>query len=127
MTDISSISKRTCDSCAKPLPNGELFYHCRTEIVAGKDEHLPDVHNPDKIIAQALIEIEAGREEQDLLDDIYQELILVLCPDCRVKLLQQIGSMLKSSGCEGCAKCGPTPSKKKGKVLQFPEKSDSTK
>ena len=122
MTDIQNISKKQCDSCGKSLPDGELFYHCRTELIAAKDETIPDLKHPDKLIAQALSEI-AGKDENDLLDDIYQEIILQLCPDCRMTLLRHIHGML-NRGCQSCAKCGPQPIKKKGKLLTFPPKKD---
>jgi len=118
MTEIPNISKRHCDSCGKPLPDGELFYHCRTEVIAAKDETIPNLKHPDKLIAQALSEI-AGKNENELLDEIYQEIILQLCPNCRMTLLKHINSML-NKGCKNCAKCGPQPIKKKGKLLKFP-------
>lgn len=120
MTDIPNISKRHCDSCGVPLPDGELFYHCRTEIIAGKDETIPDLRHPDKLIAQALSEI-SGRDEADLLAEIYQEVILQLCPTCRLTFLKLIQSML-DKGCNRCAKCEPVPPKKAGKLLHFPSK-----
>ena len=118
MTEIPDISKRHCDSCGKPLPDGELFYHCRTEVIAAKDETIPNLKHPDKLIAQALSEI-AGKDENELLNEIYQEIILQLCPNCRMTLLKHINSML-NKGCKNCAKCGSQPIKKKGKLLRFP-------
>ncbi|MBU0946087.1 MAG: hypothetical protein KJ804_07925 [Proteobacteria bacterium] len=120
MTDIPNISKRHCDSCGVPLPDGELFYHCRTEIIAGKDETIPDLKHPDKLIAQAMSEI-SGKDEVELLAEIYQETILQLCPTCRLTFVKLLQSML-SRGCGSCAKCGPPPTKKAGKLLQFPSK-----
>ena len=122
MSDIPNIGKRHCDSCGTALPDGVLFYHCRTELVAAKDETIPDLKHPDRLIAQALSEI-AGKDESELLDDIYQEIILQLCPNCRVKLLKLIHSML-DKGCRGCSKCAPQPVKKKGKLLSFPPQKD---
>ncbi len=122
MTDIPNISKRHCDSCGASLPDGELFYHCRTEIIAGKDETIPDLKHPDKLIAQALSEI-SGKEETELLDEIYQEIILQLCPACRVTFLKQIHSML-GRGCQNCANCGPPSAKKEGKLLRFPPRKE---
>ncbi len=119
MTDIPSISKRQCDSCGTDLPDGILFYHCRTEIVAAKDKTIPDLKHPDKLIAQALSEI-AGKDENELLKDIYQEIILQLCPTCRMTLLKYIRSMLNHS-CKHCTDCNPAPAtEKKGKLLKFP-------
>ena len=114
MTDIPSIYKRECDCCGKPLPDGELFYHCRTELIAAKDETIPELKHPDKLIAMALSEI-AGKDETELLDDIYQEIILQLCPNCRLVLLKHIQSML-NKGCKSCPNCKPHPIKKKGKL-----------
>ncbi len=122
MTEIPTISKRECDSCGKDLPDGTLFYHCRTELVAAKDETIPELKHPDKLIAMALSEI-AGKDENELLEDIYQEIILQLCPDCRVILLKHINSML-NQGCRNCPNCGPVPLKKKGKLLKFPPKNN---
>lgn len=120
MIDIPDISTRKCDSCGLTIKEGELFYHCRTEIIAGRDQTRAELKYPDRIIAQALAELE-NREEQELLDDIYQEIILQLCPECRTTLLQRIHSMINS--CQTCAKCQPQPKKeKKGKLLQFSSK-----
>jgi hypothetical protein len=124
MTDIPNISKRQCDSCGKALPDGELYYHCRTEIIAAKDETIPELKNPDKLIAMALSEI-AGKDENELLNDIYQEIILQLCPRCRTILLKHIQSML-GKGCQSCPGCGPQPVKRKGKLLKFPPKKEKT-
>lgn len=125
MTDIPTINNRHCDSCGVALPDGELFYHCRTEIIAGKDETLPDLKHPDKLIAQALAEID-NKEGSELLGDIYQEIILQLCPRCRMTLLKQIHSMLNRGGCSHCNSCGPQPMKKKGKLLRFPSKKEES-
>jgi len=117
MTSIPDISTRKCDSCGITITNGELFYHCRTEIIAGKDQTQEELNYPDKIIARALAELETG-DELELLDDIYQEIILQLCPECRLTLLQLIHSMLNS--CKNCAECQTQPkTKKAGKLLTF--------
>jgi ribosomal protein L37AE/L43A len=120
MIDIPDISTRKCDSCGMTIQEGELFYHCRTEIIAGRDQTRAELKYPDRIIAQALAELE-NREEKELLDDIYQEIILQLCPECRTTLLQRIHSMINS--CQTCTKCQPQPQRgKKGKLLQFSKK-----
>lgn len=107
------------------IKEGELFYHCRTEIIAGKDRPLLELTYPDRIIAQAMAEL-GTREDLELLDDIYQEIILQLCPECRTTLLQRINSMINS--CKTCAKCQPQPKiEAKGKLLQFPSKKEPEK
>jgi len=122
MNKIPNISKRICDSCGKDLPDGMLFYHCRTELVAAKDASVPNLQHPDKLIAQALSEI-AGKDENDLLDEIYQELILQLCPNCRAAYLKLVHSMLNND-CKTCNRCNSQPTKKEGKLLKFPGKTD---
>ncbi len=122
MSEIPNIGKRICDSCGKDLPDGELFYHCRTELVAAKDATIPDLQQPDRLIAQALSEI-AGKDENELLDDIYQELILQLCPDCRGEFVKLIHAML-NKGCKSCPNCQTQPAKKAGKLLKFSPKKD---
>lgn len=122
MSEIPNIGKRVCDSCGKDLPDGNLFYHCRTEMVAAKDACIPDLKQPEKLIAQALSEI-AGKEESELLDDIYQELILQLCPDCKGEFARLIQSML-NKGCKTCPNCQTQPVKKAGKLLKFPPKTE---
>lgn len=120
--EIPNIGKRICDSCGKDLPDGELFYHCRTEMVAAKDNIIPDLKQPDRLIAQALSEI-AGKDENELLDDIYQELILQLCPDCKGEYVRLIHAML-NKGCKSCPNCQTQPLKKAGKILKFPPKKE---
>ena len=124
MTDISDISVRKCDSCGIPIAEGDLFYHCRTEIVAGKDQPLFELQFPDRIIAQALADI-ATNGERELLDEIYQEIILQLCPACRSILLQKLHGMINS--CKSCAQCRPQEREKKGKLLQFPSRTEPGK
>jgi ribosomal protein L37AE/L43A len=125
MTYIPDISTRTCDSCGITIKEGELFYHCRTEIIAGKDQTRMDLKYPDRIIAQALADI-GKKEDQELLDDIYQEIILLLCPKCRTTLLQRLHSMINS--CKSCIQCHTQPKKeKKGKLLQFFSKKGADK
>ena len=125
MTDIPDFSTRTCDSCGITIKEGDLFYHCRTEIIAGRDQTRMDLKYPDRIIAQALADI-GNQEEQELLDDIYQEIILLLCPECCTTLLQRLHSMINS--CKSCSQCHPQPKmEKKGKLLQFSSKKEPEK
>lgn len=125
MTDIPDISARKCDSCNKTIQEGDLFFHCRTEIIAGKDQTRMELKYPDRIIAEVLADID-NKGDQELLDDIYQEIILQLCPECRTTLLKRLHSMINS--CKSCAQCHPQPNReKKGKLLQFSSKKGTEK
>lgn len=114
---IPETSDRKCDSCGMTLSEGELFYHCRTEIIADKAQTPLELKYPDQLIAQALSELEF-RGEQEILDDIYREIILQLCPKCCTIFIQRIHGMINSG--KICTKCqSEPPMEKKGKVLPF--------
>ncbi len=117
MIKIPDINSRKCDSCGGKLQEGELFYHCRTEIMAIKDQSLLELKYTDRLIAQALRELEV-KDEMATLDNLYQEIIIQLCPACHPLLLQKIDSMNSNRRC--CGQCQPLPKKpKKGKLLSF--------
>ncbi len=117
MIKITDNKSRKCDSCGGKLQEGELFYHCRTEIMAIKDPSLLELKYTDRLIAQALRELE-GKDAIATLDNIYHEIILQLCPACHPLLLQKIDSMSSNRRC--CGQCQPLPKMpKKGKLLSF--------
>ena len=58
-----TFTDRHCDSCVDPISEGELFYHCRTEIIAANEQLPSDLKNPDRIIAQAIAQLADGDEE----------------------------------------------------------------
>ena len=86
-----------CQSCGLYILPGASFYLCRTEIISGYDgflPELPDTANPDQMIDSALKKL-GGKSEQELMDDVYQEIKVVLCPVCRLKLRDRILGMLR--------------------------------
>ncbi|MGV1100942.1 hypothetical protein ACUUL3_16220 [Thiovibrio sp. JS02] len=96
-----------CQACHAKIPEGTLYYCCRTEIISGFDGILPGPEmDPEMMIQDACEEITL-RPAQDLMDEVYQEIRMILCPQCRAKLRAQL---LALRG----------PERKGGKVLQFP-------
>ncbi|MFC1523624.1 hypothetical protein ACFL6N_02415 [Thermodesulfobacteriota bacterium] len=82
-----------CQSCGLGILPGGSFYVCRTEIVAGHDGYLPDQDEQvDRIFSHALEKISA-QTEHEVMEDVYQEIKLILCPICRQKFRNLVLSM----------------------------------
>lgn len=109
------MKKISCQSCNIRIPPGGHFYISRTEIASGFDGFLPDAgEDPNEAIRSAMEEI-AEMSENELLHDVYQEISLILCPECRIKFRNRVLSMIGR------------PGKKKGKLLRFPRKMKKDK
>ena len=67
----------------------------RTEIISGSDGILPDTgESADTIIKKALNEIK-DLTEQELMEEVYQEIKLILCGQCRLIFRDKILEMVK--------------------------------
>lgn len=104
------MEQRTCDSCGVFIPEGRLFYNCRTEIISGFDNVISEsqLKDPDALIRDACKAL-SGKAQKEVAAEVYEEISLVICPDCRAKLRKKLLAM-KSSGDDS------------GKVLLFPPK-----
>jgi len=86
----------SCQACGVQIPPGGVFYIGRTEIISGSDGILPDSDGSgDRIIEMALKEILKGKSEQELMDEVYQEIKLILCGRCRLSFRDAILDMIK--------------------------------
>jgi hypothetical protein len=86
----------TCQICGTEIPPGGVFYTGRTEIISGSDGILPDSDKSgEEIIEEALKEISKVKTEQDLMNEVYQEIKLVLCGRCRLTFRDTILDMVK--------------------------------
>ena len=73
-----------------------IFYIGRPEIISGFDGILPDSEGTgDRIIEMALKEIVKRKSEQELMNEIYQEIRLILCGRCRLSFREAILDMIK--------------------------------
>jgi hypothetical protein len=89
------LERLCCQVCGKRIPPGGVFYVGRTEIISGSDGILPETgESGDTIIKKALSEIEE-RTDQDLMDEVYQEIKLTLCGQCRLIFRDRILQMIK--------------------------------
>ncbi len=85
-----------CQTCGTVIPPGGVFYIGRTEIISGSDGILPDSEESgDKIIDKALKEITKVKSEQEFMDEVYQEIKLVLCGQCRLVFRDKILDLVK--------------------------------
>ena len=90
-------SKRlNCQTCGIEIPAGGIFYIGRAEIISGSDGILPDTdESADRMIAKALHEINKGKCEQELMNEVHQEIKLILCGRCRLIFRDRILDMIK--------------------------------
>jgi hypothetical protein len=85
-----------CQACGVQIPPGGIFYIGRVEIISGSDGILPDTEESgDRIIEIALKEIMKGKNEQELMEEVYQEIKIVLCGRCRLPFRDSILDMVK--------------------------------
>jgi len=84
-----------CQVCGTKIPPGGVFYRARTEIISGSDGILPDTgESGDAIIDKALSEVKELTEQQ-VMEEVYQEIKLVLCGQCRLVFRETILEMIK--------------------------------
>ena len=84
-----------CQVCGTKIPPGGVFYRARTELISGSDGILPDTgESGDAIIDKALNEIKELTEQQ-VMEEVYQEIKLVLCGQCRLVFRETILEMIK--------------------------------
>lgn len=75
---------------------GGIFYIGRRKIISSSDGILPDSEGTgDRIIEMALKEIVKRKSEQELMNEIYQEIRLILCGRCRLSFREAILDMIK--------------------------------
>ena len=85
-----------CQTCGVQIPPGGIFYIGCTEIISGSDGILLDSEESgDRIIEMALKEIMKGKSEQELMDEVYQEIKLILCSRCRLSFRDAILDLIK--------------------------------
>ena len=89
-------TRLSCQACGTQIPPGGIFYIGRTEIISGSDGILPDSEESgDRIIEMALKEIMKGKNEEELMDEVYQEIKLILCGRCRLSFRDVLLDMIK--------------------------------
>ncbi len=90
MTDL------TCRRCGHSLPEGCLWYELELRVRTGFDRVIPD--SGSERTAQDIDDLvtELSRySEEELLRQVYQNDVLVLCPPCKEALLHDIYACLK--------------------------------
>jgi hypothetical protein len=91
-----STKRLICQACGTEIPPGGIFYIGRTEIISGSDGILSDTKElADRVIEKALNEISKVKSEQEFMEEVYQEIKLTLCGQCRLKFRDKILDMIK--------------------------------
>ena len=75
------MEKIECASCGKHLRRGGLKYLVTIHIAADFDGVITD-ETSEEDLQRVLVEAEA-RKEEDLENEVYQEMALILCKPCR--------------------------------------------
>ncbi|MCJ7601029.1 MAG: hypothetical protein MUO63_05925 [Desulfobulbaceae bacterium] len=84
------MKKHVCNSCGCKIQPGGLFYSCRTEIISGFDNFIPDdEEDGEQLIKEACANM-TGRSPEELSAQVYEEISFILCPDCRQKIRKQL-------------------------------------
>lgn len=90
------VKRLSCKVCGTEIPPGGVFYIGRTEIISGSDGILPDTgESCENIIEKALQEITAIKNEQEFMEEVYQELRVILCGQCRILYRDKILDMIQ--------------------------------
>ena len=77
-----------CQVCGIQIPPGGIF--------SGSDGILPDsAESGDRLIEMALKDIMKGKSEQELMEEVYQEIKLILCGRCRLSYRDTILDMVR--------------------------------
>lgn len=93
-------SPHSCHACKVRIPLGGTFYRCTTTIICGFDGFLPvseAEEDPETFINTTVRELE-GQSAAEVMADVYQEINLILCNHCRLKLRDRILSMTAHQG-----------------------------
>jgi len=86
------MEKIECASCGKHLRRGGLKYLVTIYIAADFDGVITEEASEEEL-QRVLVEAEARREE-DLENEVYQEMALILCKPCRDAFVRKpMGSM----------------------------------
>ena len=91
-----TVKRLSCQVCGVVIPPGGIFSIGRTEIISGSDGILPDSGEAgERMMRKALDEITTAKNEQELMDGVYQEIKLILCGRCRLVFRDRILAMIK--------------------------------
>ncbi len=79
-----------CALCGQSLPDGNLKYIVRIEIISDFDDIIPcSEQDPSEEIDKLLKEMD-DVDVQELEDDVYQELSVYLCVHCKKRFAKEL-------------------------------------
>lgn len=84
------VSKIRCYSCSRELPDGSLKYVIEVKSFADFDGFLEDYSGD---VESGMVELVKEMEDIDqktLEDEVYQEMVFILCKPCRDKFYKRL-------------------------------------
>ena len=89
---------KRCHCCGKPLPHGGSYFVLRVEISAGFDGCLPEpAGDPEELIRAAMKEL-SKKVATEHEADVFEEMLLILCPACRLAVRKQLQDIDRFTG-----------------------------
>lgn len=78
-----------CQKCGRPLGQGELKYKVRIELTSMFDGFIPEPEGDIDVELERLIEAVSQQDPGEMAKDVAQTIILVMCRDCRNRLVKE--------------------------------------
>lgn len=87
------MKEHRCESCGVKIPAGDLFYNFNAKFISGYDNYIPEVEEDAERLIMEACRAMMERSEQELMDEVYEEVSLLLCPGCRKNIRNYLLSM----------------------------------
>lgn len=84
------MNKIRCYSCAKELPEGSLKYVVEIKSYADFDGFLEDYPGDVELGMVELLKELEDMDQKTLENDVYQEMVIILCKSCRDKFYKDL-------------------------------------
>ncbi len=85
------IPGKKCEACGRKLYVGSTGYNVRIEVLSDFDGFLPDYREKDDLgAARGIMENLEHFSTEKLEEDVHVEIEMVLCRNCKKKLLDQL-------------------------------------
>ena len=82
------MNKIRCQCCGKELPAGSLKYVVEIKTFADFDGYLEQCHGDLEEGMLDLLEELSDVDPKEVGDDVYQDMIFILCKDCRMRFIR---------------------------------------
>ena len=85
----------SCQLCGLGILPGGSFYKIKTQIISGFDGVIAGpLSGTSSTEFKSALDAVKNKTDQELMEDVFEEINIVVCPACRHKFRSQIKSML---------------------------------